>query len=274
MGESWWAQRWLSTLESFGWEYQNWQSRGRRYARGGHVLQAEVYPGQVVAQVQGSQPRPYQVRIRMAPLSEDAWERVTTALADQATYVAQLLAGEMPRAIEAVFDAAGSSLFPQSPEELPSSCTCFDWANPCKHIAAVQYVLASKLDTDPSLILVLRGRTIQQLTAALRASWAAEVGGGENVAVAEPAQPASGDEPLQPLRAAGFFHAGPDLDAFSLTISAPLVEAALLKRLGRPPFATAHEDPLPPLTALYAAVTRRALQALGRSGEARRQRKT
>jgi uncharacterized Zn finger protein len=269
-GESWWAQRWLANLESFGWEYQSRLTRGRSYARGGHVLQAEVRAGVVTAQVWGSAPRPYRVQIRLQPLPDNVWDRAVVVLAEQAVYVAKLLAGEMPQEIEQIFAAAGAHLFPQTPGEIESSCTCPDWANPCKHVAAVHYVLASNLDAQPFLLFQLRGRTAEQITAALRGHWADEVGGAGESAAQEPAAEAASDALTAPLRSERFFQAGPELDALSLAISPPQVEAALLKRLGKPPFAGKDEDPLPALTQVFAAVTKRALQALGRSGEQRR----
>lgn len=269
-GESWWAQRWLGNLESFGWEYHSRLTRGRSYARGGHVLQAEVRAGAVTAQVWGSAPRPYRVQIRLQPLSNDVWDRAVAALAEQAAYVAKLLAGEMPQEIEQIFAAAGAHLFPQTPGEIESSCTCPDWASPCKHVAAVHYVLASNLDAQPFLLFQLRGRTAEQITAALRGRWADEVGSAGESTEQEPAAEATPEALTAPLRPERFFQAGPELDALSLAISPPQVEAALLKRLGKPPFAGKDEDPLPALTQVYLAVTKRALQALGRSGEQRR----
>jgi uncharacterized Zn finger protein len=265
-GGSWWAQRWLGNLESFGWEYQSRLARGRSYARGGHVLQAEVRAGAVTAQVWGSVPRPYRVQIRLQPLPDDVWDRAIAALAEQAAYVAKLLAGEMPQEIEQIFAAAGAHLFPQTPGAIESSCTCLDWANPCKHVAAVHYVLASNLDAQPFLLFQLRGRTAEQITAALRARWADEAGGADESA----AQALAAEALTAPLQSERFFQAGPELDALNLTISPPQVEAALLKRLGKPPFTGKDEDPLPALTQVYVAVTKRALQALGRSGEQRR----
>lgn len=264
MGESWWAQRWLGVLAGFGGDYASRLSRGRSYALNGRVWQAEVRPGRVTARVQGSFVAPYDVEILVSPLSDDAWDRVIAALAGQATYAAKLLAGEMPTDIEMVFAQAGAHLFPRDASEVDATCTCLDWSRPCKHVAAVHYLLADNLDVQPTLLFTLRGRTIEEVVAALRARWAAEVKGappeeGTAAAAAPPAVNA-------PLRAGGFYHAGAELDEFQLTITAPQVDGALLKRLGKPPFAAEREDPLPALLRAYAAVTARALQAQARGG--------
>jgi uncharacterized Zn finger protein len=107
-------------------------------------------------------------------------------MADRAAFAAKLLAGEMPHDIEEAFEATGVSLFPASTRELASSCSCPDWSNPCKHIAAVYYLLAESFDDDPFLILAWRGRTADALLARLRALRAA-VGGDATIPETAPA---------------------------------------------------------------------------------------
>jgi hypothetical protein len=85
-------------------------------------------------------------------------------------FVALLLAGEVPADLEEVFGAAGVALFPRTWKELRARCSCPDWENPCKHIAAVLYVFADQLDTDPWLLLAWRGRTRDEVLDPLRGS--------------------------------------------------------------------------------------------------------
>ena len=144
-------------------------NRGRTYARAGQVLSLDEVGGVVKARVQGTRPQPYKVTIKLKPLSDRQWDKVIDALSGQALFAAQLLAGEMPQEIDAVFAAAGSSLFPATEGELETECSCPDWANPCKHVAATHYILAEQLDEDPFLLFRLRGRTQEQVMAALRA---------------------------------------------------------------------------------------------------------
>ena len=89
----------------------------------------------VLAKVQGSRYSPYRVRIRGKVLSEHQWRRLEKAMAAQALPLAKLLAGEMPRDIEELFASCKLTLFPRSKRELTASCSCPDWANPCKHVA-------------------------------------------------------------------------------------------------------------------------------------------
>ena len=142
--------------------------RGRRYARAGQVLDLQVAAGLVSARVQGSRVRPYRVRLETPVLAAPDWKRVEQAMAGRAAFAARLLAGEMPHDIEETFAAAGVSLFPASPRNLASSCSCPDWSNPCKHVAAVYYLLAEAFDDDPFLIFAWRGRTRSGLAACAR----------------------------------------------------------------------------------------------------------
>src|SRR5947209_9077717 len=138
-GKSWWASRWIAALERI--VNAGRLARGRSYARSGQVVSMDVGREGVDAVVQGSRAEPYKVRVRFKRLSDAEWERVIDAMAAEALYAARLLSGEMPEQIEDVFAAAGSSLFPVARNDMRTSCSCPDSANPCKHIAAVHYLL-------------------------------------------------------------------------------------------------------------------------------------
>jgi uncharacterized Zn finger protein len=96
------------------------------------------------------------------------WEAIEEALASQAVFRARLLAGEMPPEIEDVFAMFGIPLFPKSSADMHIMCSCPDWGEPCKHAAAVLYLLAEAFDDDPFLILAWNGRTKEQLLTGLR----------------------------------------------------------------------------------------------------------
>jgi len=166
IGETWWSRRFIDVLESYGMSGR--LSRGRSYARAGQVLDFELAQGKVTARVQGSRPVPYTVRIGVLPLTTAQWRRVTDALGAQALFRAKLLAGEMPPEIEDVFAECGTPLFPRSARDLEMSCSCPDWGVPCKHLAAVCYVLAEAFDHDPFAVLAWRGRGRDELLGSLR----------------------------------------------------------------------------------------------------------
>jgi uncharacterized Zn finger protein len=229
IGATWWSQRWVQVLESFniGARLQ----RGRSYARRGQVVSIDVAPGRVKALVQGSQPRPYTIDIRLATLSDDEWTRAAGVMASRAIFAAKLLAGEMPQDIETAFRDAQTSLFPTRHSDLKTECSCPDWSNPCKHIAAVYYILAEQFDEDPFLIFKLRGRRKEQIIAALRAQRVVHDAPAE-YAAAEPEPVAA--EPLPADHT--FWLPGAELESFSLRFDQAPAESAALKQLGEAPY--------------------------------------
>ena len=164
---TWWSRRFLGALEELG--VGGRLARGRSYARAGQIVSLDIAAGAVLAQVQGSRPRPYRVRIGVPAFGKTEWAAATAALAAEAGHAAALLAGELPHQIEEVFGSVGLSLFPGTAADLVMDCNCPDHAVPCKHLAAVCYVLAERFDSDPFQILALRGRDRPALLADLRA---------------------------------------------------------------------------------------------------------
>ena len=250
--KNWWATRWIEAMERLVDPRR--LSRGRSYARKGQVLSIEETKGGVAARVQGSRPRPYKVAIQVTPLSDAQWEKVIDALAEQAIFTAQLLAGEMPPDIEDAFNSAGVSLFPSTSADLNTNCSCPDWANPCKHVAATHYILGERFDEDPFLLFRLRGRSQEQILDGLRQRRAGQA----------PAEEELEEEPeaVIPLEEAlnHFWALSTSLDHFSVAIRYPALEMPLLKRLGEPDFVST-----PGLQAMlrpaYQAITRAALGA-------------
>jgi len=262
-GKSWWASRWIAALERLvdGGRLQ----RGRTYARQGQVLNINITPGHVAARVQGSSARPYKVSIGIKALDDAAWSRVIDALAGQAIFAAKLLAGEMPEDVEQAFETANANLFPTKRGDLQTDCTCPDDSNPCKHIAAVYYLLGEQFDADPFLLFQLRGRTREQIIDALRARRA----GDPIASVDAPVVPAEHAPSLAELTS--HFWAIPDDIAFAALqprIAAPAVEAAPLKVLGPPPFWPDRAAFLAALQPTYTAASTRALAiAQGEDGD-------
>jgi uncharacterized Zn finger protein len=168
IAQTWWSERFIAVLEDIG--LGNRLQRGRSYARKGQVISLEVDPGSVTAQVQGSRARPYRIRIGIPAFGKSEWAQVERILAENAWYTAKLLSGEMPDDIEEVFTGLGLSLFPATARELSLDCSCPDHAVPCKHLAAVFYLLAESFDDDPFTILGWRGREREDLLANLAAA--------------------------------------------------------------------------------------------------------
>ncbi len=255
IGETWWSKRWISVLESFNMGAR--LTRGRSYARRGQVVSIDIEKGVVSAKVQGTRPRPYSVSIRLDPLSEKDWERVTNTMASQAIFAARLLSGEMPQNIEEAFGQAKTSLFPTSIKELHTDCSCPDWANPCKHIAAVYYLLAEHFDQDPFLIFKLRGKTKDEIIQVLREKRAAAL--PEEITSEKEEITGEGISPLEECLDT-FWEAGEALDSFSVDPTPPELENAILKRLGDSPFTVGRQNIASLLAKAYSVVGKAALQ--------------
>ena len=247
IGEQWWSRRFISVLESYGMSGR--LARGRSYARAGQVLDFELSQGKVTARVQGSRVRPYQVRIGVLPLTTAQWRRVQERLASQALFRAKLLAGEMPHEIEEVFDACGTPLFPRIAGDLDMRCSCPDWGVPCKHLAAVCYVLAEEFDRDPFGLLAWRGKGRDELLAALR-----QIQAAAPVASPPPA-PAALDVPARPLAECLEAFWSPGLSPARLralaTAPAPAAPDLLLRMFPAPPVQVRGKDLAEVLTPAY-----------------------
>jgi uncharacterized Zn finger protein len=260
-GKSWWAQRWIRVLESFHIGAR--LNRGRSYARGGQVLSIDIEKGTVTAKVQGSRPKPYDIKIQVKTLSKAEWKTLAQTLSQQALFTAKLLAGEMPQDIEQVFKDARLSLFPEKLRDLTTHCSCPDSSNPCKHIAAVYYLIGEEFDRDPFLLFQLRGMSREELLKLL-----GEMGAKRGAAEpAEPGRSATSEEtappPAEPLTAdpIAFWSSGTLPEDFFGEVQAPPVPAALPKRLGSFPFWRGAERFLDALEPVYRQASQSGLDA-------------
>jgi len=171
-GATWWGRAWLDALEGRAVHDPNRLSRGRTYARKGNASALAVGPGRVHALVHGSRPEPYDVLLEVRPFRDDEWECVLDAVVAKAGHAAALLDGELEPGVVADARAVDVELLPRS-GELRTACSCPDWAEPCKHAAAVCYLMADALDDDPFVLLQLRGMGRDEVLAAVRARRAA-----------------------------------------------------------------------------------------------------
>ena len=186
-GKTWWGQAWLDALEGRAVHDPNRLPRGRTYARKGSARDLTVGPGRVSAAVAGSRPEPYDVVLAVRPFRPDEWDCLLDAIVARAGHAAALLDGELPPGIVADAGAVDVELLPRS-GELRTACSCPDWAEPCKHAAAVCYLVADALDEDPFVLLRLRGMGRDEVLDAVRARRAAGdagSGGGAEGSLAE-----------------------------------------------------------------------------------------
>jgi uncharacterized Zn finger protein len=161
-GQTWWGKAWIDALTTRARLDPNRLIRGRAYARGDRVSDLDIAPGMVTAPVHGSRPRPYAVAVTVPVFDTTKWTRLFDVLASQIGHLAALVDAELPPRVGSDVD-----LLP-GPGELHTTCSCPDRAEPCKHSAAVCYLIADALDTDPFALMLLRGRTKGEVLDALR----------------------------------------------------------------------------------------------------------
>lgn len=251
-GLTWWGKRWIGALEALGAVYANRLPRGRTYARQGRVTDLIVAAGRVTARVHGRRARPYRVTLTLPVFDDATWDSVLEALAGEVRHTAALLDGRMPDDVDDALQACGVSLFPRA-RELSTSCSCPDSANPCKHVAAVHYMLAQTFDDDPFLLPRLRGRDRDQLLAGLRA---------QRAGTGEPAADAPRDDAhvvAADLMARELFTARGPLATIDLRPRMASDPTATLRRLGPPPGSAAVEAELHDLVTDTAALAWHAL---------------
>ncbi|MCP2295356.1 Uncharacterized conserved protein, contains Zn finger domain [Nocardia amikacinitolerans] len=153
-GRTWWGRALIDAVEAMAQPGR--LARGRSYARSGQVVSYRIEPGAVVAEVQGSQPRPFTAAFRVRALREDELDLLIETIRSSPGMLAEIASGALPTAL-------GPLLLPTTAAELDFDCTCPDPGWPCKHVAAVCYLLAERLDERPREILTLRGLDLDTL---------------------------------------------------------------------------------------------------------------
>ena len=154
IASTWWGKAWNQNLEKYA-DYHNRIGRGRSYVRNGNVLDLRICSGEIKSLVQGTRSKPYSVVIKIKGLKKDVLKKIKSACEGKLDSLQELLDGKFPEALNDIFTAKGTGLFP-SPAEINFDCSCPDWADMCKHVAAALYGIGARLDEDPELFFKLR----------------------------------------------------------------------------------------------------------------------
>jgi uncharacterized Zn finger protein len=162
IAKSFWGKSWCENLERYS-DFENRLPRGRSYVRNGSVLDLRIAKGEVVAMVAGS--RLYKVKATIAPVKAVRWKAICRDCAGTIDTLVELLQGRLAKGVMDRVCREGDGLFP-APGEIKLSCSCPDWADMCKHVAAVLYGIGARLDQTPQLLFVLRGVDENELLAA------------------------------------------------------------------------------------------------------------
>jgi uncharacterized Zn finger protein len=225
----WWGRKWIETVEQLpiGARLQ----RGRNYARMGQVARLDIGKGAIVASVQGTRNKPYRVEIKLQVIAQKQWNGIIARIARIPMIAASMLNGAIPEQIENVLLDEGASLFPSEKLHLQTTCSCPDWSNPCKHIAAVFYLVGEALDQDPFLLFKLRGITKDDFLSMLKT----KIQPLESV-LSELLDKEEGDDSVSLLpRDPAVFWAQPVLPEPCRVPERPGIPAAQVKKLGAIP---------------------------------------
>ena len=161
LATTWWGKAWNKNLERYA-DYSNRIGRGRSYVRHMAVVDLKIAPGRVDALVQGTRSAPYKVRISIAGIQKKNWQAIKKKCRQELSSLPDLLAGKFPRKLEDVFMVRDRGLFP-TPSEISFDCSCPDWADMCKHVAATLYGVGARLDENPALFFTLRKVDMEDL---------------------------------------------------------------------------------------------------------------
>lgn len=152
IAKSFWGKSWCNNLERYS-DYENRLPRGRTYVRNGSVVDLQIAKGEIAAMVAGSEL--YKIRIAIAPVTRARWNAICRDCAGTVDSLVELLQGRFAKGVMDRVCREGDGLFP-APKEIKLSCSCPDWADMCKHVAAVLYGVGARLDKQPQLLFVLR----------------------------------------------------------------------------------------------------------------------
>src|SRR5215212_3227789 len=153
IAKSFWGKSWCMNLERYS-DYENRLARGRTYLRSGLVVDLQIKKGEIAAMVAGSSL--YKVKIAITPVPAGRWNAICRDCAGTIDSLVELLQGRLAKSVMDRVCREGDGLFP-APKEIKLSCSCPDWADMCKHVAAVLYGIGARLDRSPELLFVLRG---------------------------------------------------------------------------------------------------------------------
>jgi uncharacterized Zn finger protein len=185
--KTFWGKAWCENLERYS-DFENRLPRGRTYVRNGSVIDLQIAPGEIKALVSGSEV--YKVKVKVAPVAKARWQSICKDCAGAIDSLIELLQGRFSKGVMERVCRQKTGLFP-SPDEIQLSCSCPDWADMCKHVAAVLYGIGARLDQQPELIFRLHNVDEKELIAgagtalpqANKAPAAGKVLGGEDLSV-------------------------------------------------------------------------------------------
>ena len=238
IAKSFWGQSWCTNLERYS-DYEYRLPRGRSYVRNGFVVDLQITKGEITARVSGSDL--YNVKIAIAPVKAARWKSICRDCAGTIDSLVELLQGRLAKGVMDRVCREGDGLFP-SPKEIKLSCSCPDWADMCKHVAAALYGVGARLDEKPQLLFVLRGVDENELLASAGQDFALTKAAPAAAKVLDDSDVAAlfGLEMAGPANSDAVIPAAPKRDPRLGTLSGkktPAVKMAATAKKSKPPHA-------------------------------------
>ena len=159
-GNTWWGKQFLNALRHI--DFSNRLPRGKTYANKGAVREIEIKDNSIRASVQGTRRTPYRVTYTIPPFEEWTSREIIELITSNPMFLSRLLNRDLPPDLHTECGEKGIEIFPQSWRDFAGECSCPDWAVPCKHMAAVLYLVANEIDKNPFLVFELRGLDLFQ----------------------------------------------------------------------------------------------------------------
>ncbi|WCR53531.1 MAG: hypothetical protein PG981_000553 [Wolbachia endosymbiont of Ctenocephalides orientis wCori] len=148
-GKTWWGERWLKFLNRMS--DNNRLSRGRNYANTGRVSNIKINGNIIIAEVYGSG-ESYKVEFILNEFGKSEQQTILQIIETSPAILSKLMKKQLPVSLFDELSSSGIKLFPSKLREIHPRCNCPDSVIPCKHIAAVIYLIAAEIDKNPFMI--------------------------------------------------------------------------------------------------------------------------
>ena len=224
IAKTFWGKAWCQNLERYS-DFENRLPRGRTYVRNGSVIDLEIAPGEIKALVSGSDI--YTVHVKVAPVGKARWQSICKDCAGAIDSLVELLQGRFSKGVMERVCRQKTGLFP-SPDEIQLSCSCPDWADMCKHVAAVLYGIGARLDRQPDLLFRLHNVDESELIAGAGAAFPLSRKGPA-------AGKILGDEDLSALFGVDIAQAVDDVPRGAISVKAKRAKPRTAKPIPEPP---------------------------------------
>lgn len=159
-GKTWWGQQWLKSLSHI--DFSNRLPRGSAYASRGAVVDLKIKTNKISAKVQGTRRTPYKIDINIPLFDAQQKKDILKAVNSNPMVLSELLNHKLPSEIMDIAKQKNIPVFPKTWKDFDMSCSCPDWAVPCKHLAAVIYIMANEIDRNPFEVFKLHGLDIMK----------------------------------------------------------------------------------------------------------------